>query len=64
VDNFEINQSRVTSGLVIKHVVRACIPMRPSAAELITPNLMRAAQFMARCLHHFSCERAFFQMVR
>jgi hypothetical protein len=37
VNNFEIDQPRSPALLVIKHIVGACIPMRPLAAKLITP---------------------------
>jgi hypothetical protein len=35
--NFEINQPRPAGFLVIKHIVRAGISMRPGAANLIAP---------------------------
>jgi len=58
VDNFEINQARPACFLVINHIVRAGIAMRPRAAKLITPELVCSPEFPTGGFHHFSCECA------
>jgi hypothetical protein len=58
MNNLKVDQSRPASLLVIDHIVRSCIAVRPRPAKLFAPELMSAPEFVAGGFHHLPCERA------
>ncbi|PYJ29319.1 MAG: hypothetical protein DME90_05690 [Verrucomicrobia bacterium] len=58
--NFKVDQPRPTGLLVIDHIVRACVAVRPRPAKLIASELMSASEFAASRFHHSPRERALF----
>jgi hypothetical protein len=58
VNDLEVDESRSAGFVVIDHVVRSSVAVRPWAVKLIAPELMSAPEFVASCVHHFFCERA------
>jgi len=59
MNNFKVDQARTTGFVVIDHIVRSSITMRPRPTKITAPELMSAAEFDASRFDHFACERAF-----
>jgi hypothetical protein len=60
MNNFKVDQPRPTGLLVIDHIVRGCVAMRPRPAKLIAPELMGASEFVASRFDHFAREPPLF----
>src|SRR5439155_24973124 len=59
--NFKVDQPRPTGLLVIDHIVRACVAVRPRPAKHIAPEPMSALEFVASRFDHSPRERPVFQ---
>jgi len=52
--NFKVDQPRPAGLIVIDHIVRSCVAVRPRPAKLMAPELMSAPEFMAGRFDHFA----------
>jgi hypothetical protein len=57
---FKVDQPRPAGYLVIDHIVRPCVAVRPRPAKLTAPELMSAPEFVASRFDDSPCERALF----
>jgi hypothetical protein len=58
VNNLEVDEPRPAGFVVIDHVVGPGIAVRPQAVQLIAPELMSAAEFVAGRFDHLPGECA------
>ena len=57
MNNFKVDEPRPAGLLVIDHVVRSGVAVRPRPAKLIVPELMSASEFAASRFDHFARQR-------
>jgi len=60
MNNFKVDQPCPAGLLVIDHIVRSCVAVRPWSAKLIAPELMSASEFVASRFDHFARELPLF----
>jgi hypothetical protein len=58
MDNFEVNQLRTIVGRIVKDILARAVAMRPAAAELVTPKLMRPSELGGGSAEHSARYRA------
>ncbi|PYK67275.1 MAG: hypothetical protein DME39_05270 [Verrucomicrobia bacterium] len=58
--NFKVDQPSSAGLLVIDHIVRSCVAVRPRPAKLMAPELMSAPEFVASRFDHFAREPPLF----
>src|SRR5262249_18000329 len=63
MDVFKFENPRSSSSLVVNHIRRCRIAVRPGPAKFVAPELVRPPKLRASRLQHSPCQRAFVQVI-